>query len=209
MFFIQAAAIATSLSIDAFAASFAYGSNQIKIPMRSIQTITLISSAITGLSLLAGSLLQPLIPSWLTVGISFTILFLLGIVKLLDSIVKSLVSKCCSYNREVRFSRDNICFILQLYITPEKADIDNSKILSPNEAASLAIALSLDGIAVGFGAALAGIGAWTVFLYSIITNQLALFLGIHLGNRIARKTPYNLSWLGGGVLILLAFLKLF
>ncbi len=209
MSFLQAAAIAMSLSIDAFAASFAYGSNQIKIPMRSIQTINLICSAITGVALLAGSILQQFIPEWLTTGISFTILLILGIVKLLDSIAKSLIQKYRQYNREVKFSLFCFSFILQLYITPEHADIDNSKILSPSEAASLAVALSLDGIAVGFGAALGGISVWAVIISSLITNMIALCGGAWVGNRISRDTPVNLSWLGGGVLIVMAFLKLF
>ena len=209
MSFLPAAAIAMSLSIDAFAASFAYGSEQIKVPARSIQTINLISSAITGLSMLAGSFLQQFIPAWLTIGISFTILFVLGIIKLMDSLSNSFIRRYTQLNREVKFSLFNLRFILQLYITPEKADVDNSKSLSPSEAASLAVALSLDGIAVGFGAALAGISAWAVFISSLITNMIALYSGIYLGNRLARRTSVNVSWLGGAVLIIMAVLKVF
>lgn len=208
MSYLAAAAIAMSLSIDAFAASFAYGSNHIKIPMRSIQTINFICSFITGLALLAGNALQQFIPSWLTTGISFTILFILGTVKLMESITKSMIRKHSQFHRKVNFSLFNFRFILQLYVDPEKADIDDSKQLSPTEAASLAVALSLDGIAVGFGAALAGIGEWEIFISSLFTNMIALYLGIYFGNKIAHKTTVNLSWLGGGVLIIMAFLKL-
>jgi len=209
MVVLQAAAIAMALSVDAFAASFAYGSNQIKIPMRSIQIINLICSGITGLSLIAGSILQQHIPEWLTIGISFTILFVLGLIKLLDSITKSIIRKHSQLKKEVRFSLFNFRFILNLYADPEKADVDSSKTLAPAEATSLAVALSLDGIAVGLGAALAGINAWAIFISSLATNMIALVLGDYLGSRIARKTSFNLSWLGGCILIVMAIMKLF
>lgn len=209
MVILQAAAVALSLSVDAFAASFAYGSNRIKVPLSSINTINLICSAITGISLFAGKLLQPYIPERLTMVISFTILFLLGAAKLLDSITKSIIRKHSHINKKVRFSLFHFRFILHLYADPEEADIDSSKTLSPAEAASLAVALSFDGIAVGFGAALAGISTWAVIVSSLVMGMLALCLGLYLGGRLARKTPFNLSWLGGGILIVMAFLKLF
>lgn len=209
MVILQAAAIAMAMSIDAFAASFAYGSNQIKIPMRSIQIINLICSGITGLSLLVGSILQRYIPSWLTIGISFTILLVLGLTKLLDSVTKTIIRKHNHLTKEVHFSLFNFRFILNLYADPEKADIDSSKTLGPAEAASLAVALSLDGVAVGLGAALAGISAWAIFLSSLVTDMVCLILGSFIGGRIARKTPVNLSWLGGVILIIMAVVKLF
>ena len=209
MVFLQAAAVALSLSVDAFAASFAYGSNRIKIPMSSIHTINLICCAITGLSLFAGSILQPHLSEQLTVGISFTILFLLGVIKLLDSITKSIIRKHSNIDKKVRFSLFNFRFILHLYADPEKADINRSKTLSPAEAVSLAIALSFDGIAVGFGAALLGISAWAIIASSLITGMIALCLGQYLGNKLSHKAPFNLSWLGGGILIIMAVLKLF
>ena len=85
---LKAAVLAISLSIDAFAASFAYGCKKITIPMASLHTINLICACVTGLSILFGSVLVPYIPEWLAVGLSFAILFLIGISKLFDSITK-------------------------------------------------------------------------------------------------------------------------
>lgn len=208
MSIVQAAVISLALSLDAFAASFAYGSNRIKVPMRSVQTINLICAAITGLSLFVGSIVKQYIPEWLTVTISFTILFILGLVKLFDSVTKSLIRKNRYINREIKFSMFNFIFILRLYADPESADVDSSKVLSPGEAASLAVALSLDGIAVGFGAALSGISPWAIFISSLVTGMAAIYLGVFLGNKIASKVQMNLSWLGGVILIVMAILKL-
>lgn len=201
--------LASALSLDAFVASFAYGSKNIKIPFKSAQVINLICAGITGLALLAGSVLKSYIPGWLTVAIGFTVLFILGIVKLLDSITKSIIRKYNYINKEIKFSLFNFKFILNLYADPENADIDGSKTLSPAEAASLAIALSLDGITVGLGAAIGNINGWAVFICSLVIGIAAVLLGSFAGNKLAGKAPYNLSWISGAILIALAFSKVF
>lgn len=206
---LEALILSSALSLDAFVASFAYGSKKIKIPFKSAQAINLICSAITGLSLLAGTILRQYIPVWLTTAISFAVLSLLGLAKLLDSITKSVIRKHTHLSREIKFSLLNFKFILHLYADPEDADVDDSKILSMAEAASLAIALSLDGITVGLGAALGNVNGLAVFFCSLATEMIAVMLGNFAGNKVARKTPFNLSWLSGLILLALAVTKLF
>lgn len=205
---LEAAALASALSIDTFAASFAYGSNKIKIPLSSIQIISLICSAMLGLSLLAGAYVSRFIPGWLTNTICFSILFLLGMTKLLDSFTKSIIRKYNSVRKQIRFSMFNFRFVLSLYADPEAADQDHSKTISPAESASLAVALSLDGIAVGFGAALGNVNVLAVVLCSLVANALAALLGVYLGGKTVEKIPFNLSWVSGAILILMAFAKL-
>lgn len=205
----EAIMLASALSMDAFVAGFAYGSNKIKIPFQSIQIINIVCSSILGLSLLVGTLLRQFIPSWLTITICFIILFVLGTIKLLDSVTKSMIRKYNDLNKELKFSMFNFNFILTLYANPEMADVDTSKVISPMEAVYLATALSLDGLAIGFGAALGNVNGLAVFLCSLVTDALAVMLGCYIGNKIARKMPFNLSWLSGVMLIILAFMKLF
>jgi len=180
----EALLLASALSLDAFAASFAYGSRKIKIPFKSVNVINFICSAITGISLLAGTVLRHYIPGWLTAVVSFTILFILGIAKLLDSFTKSIIRKNKNLNKKVNFTMFNLKFILHLYADPECADIDESKILSPAEAASLAVALSLDGITVGLGAAIGNINGVAVFICSLITGAAAILSGSLAGHKL-------------------------
>lgn len=205
---IETILLAIVLSTDAFVASFAYGSNKIKIPFKSVQIINLVCSSILGISLLLGNIIRQYIPPWLTTIICFGILFILGSVKLLDSTIKSIIKKHKQLKRKFKFSMFNLHFILQLYAAPEEADIDCSKILTAGEAASLAVALSLDGLAVGFGAALGNINTLEFFLFSLVFNAIAVLLGSYTGNKVAEKIPFNLSWVSGMMLIVLAFLKL-
>lgn len=205
----EAAVLASSLSIDAFTAGFAYGSKNIKIPFLSIQIINLICSAVTGLSLCLGAVLRPYLPEGLSLVIAFTLLFLIGMSKLLDSVTKSVIRKHTRMDKEIRFSLFNFKFILNMYADPEDADADVSGSISPMEAAALAISLSLDGIAVGFGAALTPVNGWAVFVCSLVTNMAAITLGRFVGHKAASNLPFNITWLSGVVLIVLAISKLF
>ena len=206
---VEAAVLSSSLSVDAFAAGFAYGSRKIKLPAISVHIVNLICAGITGLALLAGGIVREYIPPVLTVAISFAILFIIGAAKLIDSITKSVIRKYSNISREFRFSLFNFRFILHLYANPEDADADASSSISPAEAAALALSLSLDGIGVGFGAALTEVNGIALVLWSLLTNVLFLLAGHRIGARAAQKLSFNLSWLGGAALMALALAKLF
>jgi len=203
-----AAALAFSVSLDAFAASFAYGCKKIKIPTLSAIIISLICTAALVLPFMFGTALLQHIPEWVAVGLSFTILFIIGMVKLLDSITKSIIRRHSHINKEIKLSLFNFKLILRLYADPEIVDVDASKSISSKEAMVLAVSLSLDGFAVGFGAALLGFNVWAVVLFSLLANGIALWLGCLTGNKAARSLRFNISWLAGVILIGLAFMQL-
>jgi len=211
MFFIllEAFILASSLSFDAFAAGLAYGGSRIRIPFISTQIISFICSGVLGISLLAGIIVRPFLADWLTAAVSFAILLVLGIMKLLDGATKAFILRHNSLHREFKFSMFNFKFILHLYADPEKADIDGSRDISPAEAVSLALALSLDGLAVGFGASLGEIHIPAVIVCSLAANTAAVIAGSRLGGRLAKKIPLNLTWISGAILIGLAVAKLF
>ncbi|MCL2082353.1 MAG: sporulation membrane protein YtaF [Oscillospiraceae bacterium] len=205
---LEAAVIAASLSIDTFAAAFAYGCKKIKIPLPSVCVINLICTCVAGVSLLFGSLLAQYIPGWFATGISFAVLLLIGMAKLFDSMTKAIIRKHAQFDKEFELSLFNFKFIMRLYADPEAADVDVSESISPKEAAALAFSLSLDGLAVGFSAALIGISPLAVIIFSLAMGFIALLLGIWTGNKAADKLPFNISWIAGAVLIGLAVMKL-
>jgi len=207
-YLLGAAALAFSVSLDAFAAAFAYGCKKIVIPRLSALIINLICTATIGLSFFVGALLSNHIPPWVATLLSFTILLVIGITKLLDSITKSVIRKHSNIDKEIKLSLFNFKFILRLYADPEAADVDESQSISEKEAAVLAVSLSLDGFAVGLGAALLGFNVWAIILFSLVANGLALIMGCALGNKMADTLRFNISWLAGVILILLAFVQL-
>jgi putative sporulation protein YtaF len=206
--FIEAFILVIALSVDAFVASFAYGTDKIKIPASSILIINSLCSGILVLFLLIGGVLRPLLPPKAVTILCFLILLILGIAKLFDSSIKILIKKFDSTSKKIQFSLKRITFILTVYADPQTADIDKSNILSPAESISLGIALSLDSAVVGLGAGVSSNNFLLILMLSFAIGFLAIYLGDIVGEKIASKTSLNLSWISGTLLIILAFLKI-
>ncbi|MCF0148643.1 MAG: sporulation membrane protein YtaF [Clostridium sp.] len=198
-----------SVSIDSFIASISYGSSKIRIPLISALIVDIISSSMLGISLVLGSFLQNYISITTAKVFSFSILFLLGFYRLFEGLLKSYINNKAKDYPSLHFKLFDFNFVLQVYANETKADIDKSKVLSYKEAIYLAIALSLDSLAVGFGSSLIMINYIKVFVVSIIIGILTILLGSYIGKRFSEITTIDLSWLSGTMLIILAFLRVF
>lgn len=204
---LQAAILVIALSTDAFVASFSYGVNKVKIPFLSAQVINGVCGALLAVAIFLGTISRSVLsPSTATV-ISFTILLILGLTKLFDSFIKRIIKSGKLFNK-IKFKLFSLNFILHVYAEPEQADIDASRVLSPKEAIYLAIALSLDGLSVGFGAGLTSANPILVVLLSLVMGFPAVVLGAFFGRRVAEKLLLDLSWLSGAMLIFLALMRL-
>jgi len=174
--------LVTALSVDSFAVGFAYGVSKTRIPMISVTITTLISSMMLIISLLAGSFLQGLIPTSLTGIISFLTLFILGLIKLFDR---------CGHAEA------------------NDANKDGDDLLSPSEAVSLGLALSIDSLAAGIGAGVMEVNIPAALITSLLLGAVSILGGRKLGAVIFNRFRSNLSWVSGALLILLAIMKLF
>ncbi len=197
-----------ALSLDAFVASIAYGTNGIKIPFKSIIIIDLVCGFFLFISLILGAFLKSILPNHITIIISFLILLSIGIYYLFESIIKNYLKKKKGENSKLKLKVFNISLIIEIYIDEMKADIDNSKTLSSGEALYLASALSLDSLAIGFGTGLANINIFYIITFSLIMDLVAIWLGLFLGRIFVEKSKIDLSWLAGIILIILAIFKL-
>lgn len=204
----QSFLLVLALSLDAFVASFAYGADRIRIPLSSLLVICGVCTGLLGLSMAVGWWIGPILPAGIAGWAGFSLLFLLGFVKLFDSGVKNFLKKHQPRQKKLHFCLAGISFLLQIYVDSTAADKDASRLLSPREAASLAFALSLDGLAVGFGAGLQEANAWEVLLFCVVLTAAAVLAGDGIGRRVAQKARFDLGWLSGLLLMLLAFLKL-
>ena len=206
---LQAAIISISISIDAFAASFAYGCKKIKMPISSVIIITLICTFTIAVSFIFGVVIADNINEVFLVFLSFSILFLIGLTKLFDSVTKSIIRKYSKFKKEIKLSIFNFKLVMNIYADPEAADVNISKSISPKEATVLAVSLSLDGLAVGLSAAMIGVNGFVLILFTLISGFTSIILGCFLGNKAASKLRFNISWIAGIIFILLAFMQLF
>ncbi|MFA5575650.1 MAG: sporulation membrane protein YtaF [Tissierellaceae bacterium] len=204
----QSLILALSLSLDAFVVSLAYGTNKIKIPFISLVIINGICSIFLGSAILFGSQIRKILPQCITSILSFVILFVLGVYYLLESIIKSYLRAKLRNNEKVKIKLFDFWFIIDIYVDATKADLNDSKILDSREALYLALALSLDSLAVGFGSSLGGINFIQAILLSFLIGMAFVRIGLGLGKRFAQKTNIDLSWLIGVLLMVLGILKL-
>lgn len=200
--------LVSSICIDAFVASMAYGSNKIKIPLLSSIVISLVGSFVLGISLFLGSLISNHLPGILPKTLSFSILMILGIYRLFESICKNYIQKRTKLDKPVTFKLFDLKFILQVYADETKADFDKSKFLSIKESFYLALALSFDSLAVGFGSSLVGGGYLITVVLCFNIGLFAVIVGSFIGKKLVEKSNINLSWLSGVILMILAITKL-
>lgn len=205
---LEAILLVTALSLDAFVASIAYGTNKIRVPITSIAIISTICSFILAISILCGSTVKLILPENFTSKVSFTILLLLGIYYLFESIIKSYLKRNKSLNKKIKLKFSNLQLVLDIYLDETKADFDNSKKLNSKEALYLAIALSIDSLAVGFASSLSQINYFFVVLLSFFAGFFSILIGLFIGRKFADSSKFNLSWLSGVLLLILAVLKL-
>lgn len=196
------------LSLDAFVASVAYGTNRIKIPFLSISIISTICSGLLAVSLFLGSIVRNIIPGKIAISISFVILLLLGVYYLFEGLIKTYIKKNPSSNKRIKLRLLNLHLILDIYLDETKADFDDSKNLNSKEALYLAVALSIDSLAVGFANSLGDIDYIFTILLSFLAGIISVVSGLFIGRRLVNTIKVDLSWLSGVILIALAILKL-
>lgn len=205
---VQSLILVLSLCIDTFVTSIVYSSNKIKIPVVSGLIIDTICSLFLAISLFFGYLIKDFIPINIASTISFLLLLILGVYRLFEAFFKNLIKKYYDKGSPLTFKIFEFKFILQIYADEVKADLDESKILSPKEAFFLAVALSLDSLTVGFGCSLGTVNYLATVLLSFLVGALLLVLGGYVGRKISKNSNLNLSWLSGVLLIILAFIRI-
>lgn len=197
-----------ALSVDAFAASFAYGADKVRIPPLSAVIVAALSDFILIASLFIGNLFKAYIPASLTTFLSFSILLALGTAKLFDSSIKRIIRQNRFGSRQLHISFKNLSFILTVYAEPQEANVTDVEVLSPSEAISLGLALSLDSAAAGIGAASLEYPLMLTALVSFVIGILSVYSGCRLGRLLAARTNFNFSLISGILLVFLAFTKL-
>ncbi len=205
---LEAILLVTALSIDAFVASIAYGTNKIKIPFYSVATINLVCTLLLGISLYFGSMVRAVVPGNFVGLIGVIILLGLGIYQLFEGVFKSLIQRYLVKDQKMNFHLFDFRFVLEIYVDEIKADFDQSRRLNMKEALALAVALSIDGLAAGFGSALGNINYTQILLFSLVFHMLAVWIGVWLGQHLAKKIKINMSWVSGMILISLALVRL-
>lgn len=194
-----------AVSLDALIAAFSLGADGIRIPPLSSFIISAVCTGVLVISMLLSSLCGGLIPDSVCRAAGAGILTIMGTVSLFQNLLKNALRKRQGEGG-MRFRFFNIDFVVRVYLDETKADCDCSKVLSAREAVTLALALSLDSLASGFGAGLGSINITRIAVLCFIMGIGAVILGSITGRKASFGKP-EISWLSGIILILLGVFK--
>ena len=150
-----------------------------------------ISLITTYISIFFGNIIQYILPNSFTNFLGCFILICMGIYI------------CFQASKKEKDSRN-------VFNSPISSDLNHSKIIEPQEALILAIALSLDSFCIGISGSMADINLslfpFLVSAFPLIFLSLGSYLGINIRNFC--KLPANIwSIISGLLLIFIGFLK--
>ncbi|MDA8234501.1 MAG: sporulation membrane protein YtaF [Clostridia bacterium] len=211
---------AFALSLDGFGVGVAYGMRRIKIPIYSIAVVSITSAMVIGLSMAAGHLLSQIISVGIAQKTGAAILVLLGLWILIhtwlyppngEEIGKTTNNEKSHSGEEqvMKITIKPLGLVIQILRQPAKADFDRSGTISSKEALFLGVALAMDALGAGFGAAMAGYKPLLTPLVVGLAKFLLVSTGVYIGQN------YAAAWLGsraamfpGWVLVILGVMQI-
>ncbi len=203
--------LALAVSIDGFSVGFSCGLRKLGIPFVSLIIICLLSSGAIALSMLSCSWIRNLELHRSISALGGFVLIALGLIVIWQHCSNGLIGvKRCNKQELSQVDKASYLKKIEFYLKqPERADLDNSGVLSAGEALLLGSALAADAFAAGFGAALIGSPLWPTVLTVGLTKFILVPLGVAFG-RVAslRVAPAYIPLLGGAILIFLGIINL-
>ena len=115
---------------------------------------------------------------------SFTLLLLLGLSKLTESLLRLLARRCPSLTRNWGLKIKQINIIFTVYLSPEDANQEDLQFLSAKEALLLSLALSLDSVLAGMAFSAGPLPGLPLFLMAALFNLLLFTVGYSLGHPV-------------------------
>ena len=183
------------LVLDSLVVSFAYQTNHIQIPLVSKLILSLISALFLALSFIFSHMIIAYVDHKIFNIVGCLMLGSIGLFNIIKPVLK-----------HSHFIQKHPTRLLTILIDEIKADQDNSKILNINEAIILGISLSIDSLILGLG--MANItNHLLLMLMLFLFNLLALVMGEKLSQLMTKHLNFELSWIGGIILIICALVK--
>ena len=201
--------LCVAVCIDTFVTCFGFGIDRIRIPMGSALVLSIVSAGTLALTIFAAGWMSPYLPASLVRWLSCLLLCGLGFFQLFGSAFKKWIRRLTKPGKELSFSFLQMRFLLRVWADPATADTDHSRVLSASESIALGLALSSARMAAGFGGGFSGLNALGVFLCCSVMNLLCILAGGLAGQKTANRIRFDLSWLSGGILLLMGLAALY
>lgn len=195
---------AVALSLDGLGMGLSYGVRRIKIPLVPLFIICLASGLAIFLSMLAGEILEAFLSARVSLVLGAVLLMLMGLWIILQNFFLITVGPSL-----YRSKLPHVGLVVRILKEPVLADLNWSGEIDTHEAVFLGVALAMDALGAGFGAALAGYSLfWTPLLVALVE-----FLMINFGLWIGKILDFGrqervLKVVPGAMIICLGLFKL-
>ena len=198
----------TAVSVDSLTAGLTYGTQRVRIRRSAYLVLVFVPALFITLANRIGSCICYFLPENILPFLSFTLLMLLALSKLTESLLRFLARRYPSLSRNWGLKIKQINIIFTVYLSPEDANQEDLQILSAREALLLSLALSLDSVLVGMAFTTGPLPLLLLFLLAAFFNFLLFTAGYAFGHLVSSVLRIDLSWLSGLFLLLLALQSL-
>lgn len=216
--------IALAVSLDSCSVGMLYGARKIRIPWFSILIVSCCSGAVIWCSMLFGQSLTGWLRPETAKAIGASILVAVGVWAVIQFFLHNRKQKLQDEPADnavivetevkpvrtlIRIELRKLGVIIQILKSPSAADMDRSGNISAMEASLLGIALSLDALGAGVGAAMVGYPPLPTALLIAIAGGFFIFIGLKLGQWLSDvRWMKRITVLPGLFLIVLGIMKL-
>lgn len=229
--------LAFAVSLDGFGVGVTYGLRKIRIPVISVLIIATCSGFVIWLSMLAGGYITEMLSPVFARFLGAFILIAIGVWALVQlrlnrrhnddseteqggaetdggadstdvgSLRSPVGEEALATLINIELKRFGL--VIQILRTPQAADVDRSGAISSSEAVLLGIALSLDSLGAGLGAAMLGFSPVLTAVFIAFSSGFFLLTGMRVGIRYASLQGMRaFSVLPGIILIVMGITRL-
>lgn len=207
---------AFALSLDGFGVGVSYGMRKIKIPVLSLFIISLTSAGTISISMLGGHIISKVVSLKVAEVVGAAILITIGGWIIYQTRWQAgqsnprgeADSRNGENNELLKIQLRPLGLVIQIIREPARADIDKSGVISGREAFLLGLALAMDALGAGFGAAMTGFKPYITPVIVGATKFLLVGTGDWIGQRYAaRWIGEKAATISGWGLILLGVMK--
>lgn len=184
-----------SSNLDNIVVGMAYGIKKIKIPWFPNIIIAFITSLGTFLSMIVGSYISDFLPSSISNSIGATIIILLGVYFLIQSILNIIKQK---KSKEIALKDIN-----DMVEYAEKSDLDKSGDISIKESIFVALGLTINNLGNGIAASITGVSIHFTVLFTFILSIVLISSGEAIGHHVIGRFCGKYAPLISGILLII------
>jgi len=171
--------LAVALSLDSLGVGVAYGLRRIRAPWTLYLVVALCTGVLMGLSMAVGHHLSGFLTPLLARRAGGAVLIGVGLWQLYQGWTgyRQRLAPSEKPRELFRMGIRPLGLVVEILVEPSRADVDRSGVIETPESLALGLALGLDSLGAGFGAAMSGFGLAAV---PAVAAACAAFVGLGL-----------------------------